>query len=383
MRVAKRMKRGRSRWTADYMDGTGKRVQKVFATREAAEEYVAQATLLARTKTAPDLPTGITYSEFATRAFELKTHLKKRTRASYVEINTRYLVPAFGATRIRDLRRATVRGFLAKQLTCLSTNMVRLMFAIVHLVMAEAVEAGLVPANPLGGLGRKLHLGARKAKRQEEVRAKAMTRAQRDTFLATAERVEPWWTAMWAVQVLTGLRPGEVYALEEGDLDLDARTIRVVRTLVPSDDDEDAEGTYDNTPKGGRARTVDLSAEAVAVLRAHLARRRAEKLHRGWREIPAALFCARNGTYPDQSNVRRAFNDVQKAAGLPHFTPHGLRHTFASLLLQAGVDVYYVSRMLGHADIGLTVNTYGSWLNPSRPGALDVLDRAQRAEAQA
>jgi hypothetical protein len=35
----------------------------------------------------------------------------------------------------------------------------------------------------------------------------------------------------------------------------------------------------------------------------------------------------------------------------------------------------YVSRMLGHADIGLTVNTYGSWLNPSRPGALDVLDR--------
>jgi len=47
------------------------------------------------------------------------------------------------------------------------------------------------------------------------------------------------------------------------------------------------------------------------------------------------------------------------------------------LLLQAGVDVYYVSRMLGHADIGLTVNTYGSWLHPSRPGALDAL-RAQQ-----
>src|SRR5690348_3242620 len=94
-------------------------------------------------------------------------------------------------------------------------------------------------------------------------------------------------------------------------------------------------------------------------------------------------FVARTGTYPDQSNVRRAFNDVLKAAGLTHFTPHGLRHTFASLLLQAGVDVYYVSRMLGHADIGLTVATYGSWSNPSRPGALDVLDRDTQPLAEA
>jgi integrase len=101
-----------------------------------------------------------------------------------------------------------------------------------------------------------------------------------------------------------------------------------------------------------------------------------ELRRRGWEEMPRPLFCTQIGTYPDPSNIRRAFEDVLRAAKLPHFTPHGLRHTFASLLLQAGVDVYYVSRMLGHADISLTVNTYGSWLHPSRPGALDVLDRA-------
>jgi integrase len=48
-----------------------------------------------------------------------------------------------------------------------------------------------------------------------------------------------------------------------------------------------------------------------------------------------------------------------KAAKLPHFTPHSLRHTFASLLLTAGTDVYNVSRMLGHASIQETVDTYG------------------------
>jgi integrase len=90
--------------------------------------------------------------------------------------------------------------------------------------------------------------------------------------------------------------------------------------------------------------------------------------------MPAALFCSKTGTDPDVSNVRRAFNDVLKAARLPHFTPHGLRHTYASLLLQAGVDVYYVSRMLGHASIELTTSTYGSWLQPRRSNLLDGLD---------
>ena len=121
---------------------------------------------------------------------------------------------------------------------------------------------------------------------------------------------------------------------------------------------------------------VDLSTETVTVLRTQVARRKAEKLRRGWREMPEPLFCTQAGTYPDPTNIRRAFAAVLKEAKLPsHFTPHGLRHTFASVAPQAGQDLYYVSRMLGHADIGLTVATYGSWPNPSRPGVLDALDR--------
>jgi integrase len=46
----------------------------------------------------------------------------------------------------------------------------------------------------------------------------------------------------------------------------------------------------------------------------------------------------------------------------PHFTPHSLRHTFASLLLQQGESPVYVQRQLGHASIKLTVDTDGKWL---------------------
>jgi len=65
--------------------------------------------------------------------------------------------------------------------------------------------------------------------------------------------------------------------------------------------------------------------------------------------------------------VPRIFHRVLIKAGLPgHFTPHCLRHTFASILiLEEGSLIEYVSRMLGHADIRLTVATYGRWLRPA------------------
>jgi len=53
-----------------------------------------------------------------------------------------------------------------------------------------------------------------------------------------------------------------------------------------------------------------------------------------------------------------------------------LRHTFASLYLTetATPDIYYLQRMLGHEKIKETIDTYGHWLKPNRPGGLDALD---------
>src|SRR5713226_2474520 len=71
----------------------------------------------------------------------------------------------------------------------------------------------------------------------------------------------------------------------------------------------------------------------------------------------------RNRDPLNKSNARRAFNRLLKRADLPaHFSPHCLRHTFASVLLQQGESPVYVQRQLGHASIKLTVDTYGNWL---------------------
>jgi integrase len=373
MPVSQRRKNGRRQWCADYEDHSRKRVQRFFATKELAEEHYAQAVLHSRQRATPHLPTTITFAEYTNHWLELQTHLKTATRISYEQQLNVHLDPVFGGIRLRDLERGRIKAFLAQQLQTRAKNTVRLMHATLRVILNAAVDDGIIIANPADKLGRTLKLVTRVKVRQEEI--KAMTRDQRDRFLTTAVEIEPWWMPMWAVEVRTGLRPGETYALEEEDLELDAGHARISRTL--SND-----GRYvESTPKGNRARTIDLSAQTIAILRAHIMTRKAEKLRRGWKDMPKPLFCSTAGTYAHPANVRRAFYRVTRAAGMPHFSPHGLRHTFASLYLTEATspDVYYLSRMLGHATIGETVDTYGRWLPANRKGALDVLDDAPLA----
>src|SRR5439155_22535949 len=112
---------------------------------------------------------------------------------------------------------------------------------------ASAVSDGMATANPAAGLARELGLQAVPLRRPDEQEtpageerdSKAFTRPERDLFLATAQEEDGWCWRMWTVQVLTGLRPGELYALTEGDLLLDQTApkgpqVRVSKTL--SDD---------------------------------------------------------------------------------------------------------------------------------------------------
>jgi len=249
VRVTRQRRRGVKVWVVDWTDRGGKRHQPQFEVREAAEAEaerirIALRALHGRT---PELPEDTTWTGLFERVMADRGDLKPRTIESYREIHERYLAPAFGVTRVRILTRTRLKEFLRSQLKSYSRNTVRLMHATAHVVLEEAVEDGLIPANPAAGLARKLKLTAKVKARQDAAKKKAMTREERDCFLTAAEAVAPWWAPMWTVQTLAGLRPGEAYALEEGDVDLEGRTLRIERTL--SDD-----GQRLDTPKGGFAR---------------------------------------------------------------------------------------------------------------------------------
>jgi len=95
----------------------------------------------------------------------------------------------------------------------------------------------------------------------------------------------------------------------------------------------------------------------------------------GWGQSVPYFFVTTNGTPVGADEIRKVFKRVLKAAGLPrHFTPHCLRHTYASLLLQEdGGRLLYVSRQLGHANVTITADTYAKWIRPVGRGAVNAL----------
>lgn len=90
------------------------------------------------------------------------------------------------------------------------------------------------------------------------------------------------------------------------------------------------------------------------------------------------------GTALDESNVRKALNRVLDAAGLHRRGPHQMRHSFASLLLQDGAPIIYVSRQLGHKDASITLRVYAHWLpDASKDKLVNLLDDTHLSASQA
>ena len=136
------------------------------------------------------------------------------------------------------------------------------------------------------------------------------------------------------------------------------------------------------TPKNHQVRRVDLSPRLRAVLRLWRRQKHADSFHHGLSR-PEWVFPSAVGTPLDESNVRKAFNQILEKAGLHRRGPHQMRHAFASLLLQAGEPITYVSGQLGHNDLAITLRVYAHWLpDPVTRKGVDSLDESTPAVAQ-
>ena len=364
------VRKRRGKWVVDFRDGAGIRHWKTYETKRAAEDYLAKAIPEARQWSQSAIDHGVTLDQYAERWFELiRSTIKPRSYTRYEELWRVHLKPAFGGIKVRHLQRGIIMRFLARKLTeNLARNTVRNIHATLRAMLKGSVDDGVLLSNPAEKLGRQLRLVTPKATRQEEI--KAMTKEQRELFLETAAMTLPRLYPLFFTLAGTGMRLGEGLALQPGDLDLRAREIRVERTLS---------GRALETPKSGHGRTVDISTRLGEVLAQWDVERKADMLQRGWAGLPS-LFYSEMGTALDDSNVRKLMTRVLKKAGLPlHFTPHCLRHTYASLMLQQGESVAYVQRQLGHASIQLTVDTYGKWLPMGNKEAVDRLDELPAA----
>jgi len=166
-----------------------------------------------------------------------------------------------------------------------------------------------------------------------------------DTVLQQRDR------AMWELLYSTGLRVSELVSLDAAGIDLESAWIRV-------------------RGKGRKEREVPVGSKALAALTIYLSRR-GELASKGPGD--PALFLNRFGKRLGVRSVRRLLKQAQLRSGMePKVSPHGLRHSFATHLLDAGADLRAIQELLGHSSLSTTQR----YTHVSMAHLMDVYDRA-------
>jgi integrase len=170
----------------------------------------------------------------------------------------------------------------------------------------------------------------------------------------------------------TGLRRGELLALRWGDVDLKAGLLTVQRAIERSD-----RQSRFKDPKTKRSRrTISLPRFVVDRLRRHHVQQAQWFWANGLGRTNAdTLVFERAGEPWVPNTFGTAFSRTLSDAGVPHVRLHVLRHTFASMALEAGVDLKTVSNALGHSTISTTADVYAHVADSLMRDAADRIDR--------
>ena len=173
---------------------------------------------------------------------------------------------------------------------------------------------------------------------------------------------------LYHVAAATGMRRGELLGLRWRDVDLNAARLSVKQQYT-----RQGNGLGSGPPKSRKSiRTIDVDQETIALLREQQERQRFDRRAwgTGYRADLDLVFCRPGGSAEDPNVIGRRFaRRVRKLATVPQIGLHGLRHTHATLLLEAGVDVKTVSERLGHDTVQTTLELYGHVTHTMRSNA--------------
>ena len=257
------------------------------------------------------------------------------------------LLPAIGAHKLGDIRRSDLQPLVGQWLgQGHDPSSIRNTVNAARAVYRYALANEMVAVNPTAGLQLPAVRG-----RRDHIASPGDAAALIDALSANDR-------ALWAVSFYAGLRLGEARALRWEDVDLNAGVIRVERGWDPF------EGAIDPKSGAGR-RVVPINAALRTPLVAH-------KLACG---RPTGLVFARpDGSVFNPKTVIARARRAWTAAGLGRINPHEARHTYASLMIAAGVNAKTLSTYMGHATITITLDRYGHLLPGAEHEAAALLD---------
>jgi integrase len=303
------------------------------------------------------VPTRASIREYLTKEWlpAVKSTIRPSTYNSYVQHVECHIVPHIGSVKLQKLSGSQINALYAKLAETgkkdgkkgLSPMTIHHVHSCLHKACKDAVRWGHISRNPLDAADppRTKGDGTREMQTWTKEQLKAFLHACAD------ERLSP----LWHTVAMTGMRRGEALGLRWSDVDLENSRLSVRRALIPTN--REVVVSEPKTAKGRRA--IALDPGTVEVLKAQAARQLADQTRPGESWVETGLvFTAENGAALDPESASRYWRQAVKRSLLPRIRLHDLRHTHATLALQAGIHPKVVSERLGHATVSITLDTY-------------------------
>lgn len=372
-------RRGKSSWRLKFDLGsdpvTGKRLTRLVTVRGKRQDAERELTRLLAEADRGTLVdhSALTVAEYF-RAWMRDEHsLSAKTRERYGQLIEQQLIPHLGSTLLQKLKPSQVRTWHSTLLRSggkdgrpLSARTVGHAHRVLHRGLERAVEAETLARNAAHAIS---------PPKVEAAEVQALTAGQMATILTKLEGhpLHP----VAAVALGSGMRRGEMLAIRWDDVDLAAGVIRVERSL-----EETAAGLRFKPPKTRHGkRSISVPESTVEVLKAHRTRQIEVRLQLGLgkHEPGALVFCMPDGSPMSPDNLSRDWRMAVKALKLPAVMLHALRHSHASALIAAGMDVLTVSRRLGHGSPVVTLTTYAHLFQKTDTAAANAIEAALNA----
>ena len=323
-------------------------------TAEQVAERIRARLVLGDFKIGPDKTTF--FREYADRwiGTAVPAISKKSTLVNYTYALRKHVLPVFRDIPVQDITRTMVKEHLMKKAKSLEAGTIKAIRTAISGPLSLALDEGVIQANPAQRLGKVTRDKMRDL-------PDPLTRKELRLLLDTFEQHFPRYYPLCLTLARTGMRLGEVLALQWGDVDFNGGFITVRRNLTAN---------AITTPKTNRIRRVDISPQLLRVLKDLKKARRVESIDPGgW------VFCSERGGIVHQQNWRdRVFARALEKAGLRHVRTHDLRHGYATELIQVGTSLAYVRDQLGHRSIKQTVDTYTHLIPGGNKNAVNILD---------
>jgi len=272
---------------------------------------------------------------------------KPSTLRGYEQALRLRVLPSLGHHRLSEITRNDVQDVVDRLVAAgHDASTVRNTLLPLRAIFRRAVARGDVALNPTHGV----ELPAVRGRRERVVSP--------EEALRLVEALRPNDRALWATALFAGLRLGELRALRWEDVDLAKGVIRVERSWDPK------VGPIDPKSRAGRRRVP-----VAALLRDYLIE------HKMGSENSTGLVFGSTEHQPfNPSTVNRRAATMWRALSLESITLHEARHTFASLMIAAGVNAKALSSYMGHSSVTITYDRYGHLLPGNESEAAELLD---------